>query len=232
MRELFAYKGEVLCSLLLKLVRCQIGMGKKDSFSRAQQRWKRIKKCRGFAGQIGGWDDRDHHQANILALWETEEDYQVFMREHHDEIYYKTKQEGTFQSIEVQTFDVLEHFSHGNFCEAWKEAKVLRVTLYKVIPEQTHLFVETQAKFANPSLVNCTGMLGLYVAYQDNTFLVVSLWDHMENHEDYMLHTFQHLREQTKSERYITYVKGSLLHIEKNWIVNPNKRIRKAKFLG
>lgn len=212
--------------MLLKFISCQIGMGKKDVFSRAQQRWKKIQKCKGFAGQIGGWNDRDDHQANILALWETNEDYQVFMAKEHDIIYEKTRQEGTYQSIQVQTFEVLEKLSQASFRESWREAKVLQVTLCKVKPEQVNVFLEILEKNTIPSLSSCVGMLGLCVAYHENTFLVVSLWDHMINLENFILHDLQHLREGSESHQYITYVKGTLLHIEKNWIVHPKKRIR------
>ncbi|SDY99854.1 DUF4937 domain-containing protein [Thermoactinomyces sp. DSM 45892] len=219
--------------MLLKFIQCHVKINNKNAFSKAQQKWKEIRKSKGFKGQIGGWGDRDRQQATILSLWDTEENYQTFMREKHDSIYDKIKQKDIFQSMEVQTFQVIKHSLNIDINKIWKEASVVQAILCKVVPEQAHRFIETQEKMIVPNVSSFEGVLGMCLGRKDSTFLVVSFWDRMVNHENYMLHAFQHFREQTESEsgEYLTHAKGSLLHIEKKWIVNPKKYIRKLRNL-
>ena len=87
--------------MLVKWIVCTVAPDKRDLFSQAQAKWGDLRHVPGFLGQVGGWRVGDPSKACILALWENEELYKEFMEKHHDPIYEKTNQRGTYEGIKV-----------------------------------------------------------------------------------------------------------------------------------
>lgn len=87
--------------MLIKIIRCTTSETKKQLFSEAQTRWRKISDVKGFVAQFGGWNQNNPLEAVILGCWEDEAAYRRFMRDAHDEIYQYTSQTGTFDAIQV-----------------------------------------------------------------------------------------------------------------------------------
>ncbi|MEC0139583.1 YdbC family protein [Paenibacillus macerans] len=91
------------CFMLIKWVTCTVASAKKEAFSQAQSRWSLLSQVPGFIAQIGGWKRKgDVLEAHIFGFWETAELYREFMDIFHDEIFPKTGQPGTYESISVR----------------------------------------------------------------------------------------------------------------------------------
>jgi heme-degrading monooxygenase HmoA len=92
--------------MLLKWIRCEVDEEKKAAFSAAQEKWRDLKGCPGFLAQIGGWNVAKSQEACILAFWENLDFYQSFMSDKHDEIFERSRQEGTYHKISVDIVKV------------------------------------------------------------------------------------------------------------------------------
>ena len=91
---------------VLKLIRCKSAEQKLQAFSEAQAKWAPLQNVSGFIRQWGGWmETEDGPEAVVLVLWKSKHDYLNFMAEHHDEIYERTHQKGTFESINITLFE-------------------------------------------------------------------------------------------------------------------------------
>lgn len=89
--------------MLIKWVACTVTSTKKEAFSQAQSRWSSLSQVPGFIAQIGGWERKgDVLKAHIFGFWETAKSYREFMDISHDEIFHKTAQHGTYESISVR----------------------------------------------------------------------------------------------------------------------------------
>ncbi|GLH62971.1 hypothetical protein PG301_08100 [Parageobacillus sp. G301] len=98
--------------MLLKWIRCEVEEEKKALFSAAQEKWRDLKGCPGFLGQIGGWNIAKPQEACILAFWENLDFYQSFMSDKHDEIFERSRQEGTYYKTSLIEEFVEKLISH------------------------------------------------------------------------------------------------------------------------
>jgi len=91
---------------VLKLIRCKSAGQKLRAFSEAQAKWAPLQNVSGFIRQWGGWVETENGQeAVVLVLWKSKQDYLNFMADHHDAIYERTNQKGTFESINITLFE-------------------------------------------------------------------------------------------------------------------------------
>ncbi|MFC1285291.1 YdbC family protein [Bacillus paralicheniformis] len=91
---------------MLKLIRCKSAEQQLQAFSEAQAKWAPLQYVSGFIRQWGGWvETEDGPEAVVLVLWKSKRDYLNFMAEHHDAIYERTNQKGTFESINITLFE-------------------------------------------------------------------------------------------------------------------------------
>ncbi|MCJ2148530.1 DUF4937 domain-containing protein [Bacillus sp. B19-2] len=91
---------------VLKLIRCKSAEQQLQAFSEAQAKWAPLQYVSGFIRQWGGWmETEDGPEAVVLVLWKSKRDYLNFMAEHHDAIYERTNQKGTFESINITLFE-------------------------------------------------------------------------------------------------------------------------------
>jgi heme-degrading monooxygenase HmoA len=113
--------------MLLKWIRCEVDEEKKTAFSAAQEKWRDLKGCPGFLGQIGGWNAAETQEACILAFWENLNFYQSFMSDKHDEIFEQSGQKGTYQKISVDIVEVKQSINHMSMTEVLQKSKMLYV---------------------------------------------------------------------------------------------------------
>ncbi|WP_319593060.1 YdbC family protein [Bacillus paralicheniformis] len=91
---------------MLKLIRCKLAEKQLQAFSEAQAKWAPLQYVSGFIRQWGGWaETEDGPEAVVLVLWKSKRDYLNFMADHHDAIYERTNQKGTFESINITLFE-------------------------------------------------------------------------------------------------------------------------------
>ncbi|SIR84250.1 protein of unknown function [Peribacillus simplex] len=90
--------------MLMKWIKCQVNEENKRSFSKAQERWRELRHCAGFMGQIGGWNRNEPYEAGILSVWKDLHSYQSFMQHQHDEIFGKSDQGSTYTNISVDIY--------------------------------------------------------------------------------------------------------------------------------
>ncbi|TYR79314.1 DUF4937 domain-containing protein [Priestia megaterium] len=87
--------------MLTKIIKGSIPANKKSSFSYTQQHWAALAHVDGFIGQLGGWNVEDETDACIIGLWDSEDSYQEFMKQTHDSIFYSSKQDQTYTTLDV-----------------------------------------------------------------------------------------------------------------------------------
>ncbi|MDE1361635.1 hypothetical protein CHCC20488_0308 [Bacillus paralicheniformis] len=91
---------------VLKLIRCKPAGQQLHAFSEAQAKWAPLQNVSGFIRQWGGWMETENGPgALVLVLWKSKRDYLNFMADHHDAIYERTNQKGTFESINITLFE-------------------------------------------------------------------------------------------------------------------------------
>ncbi len=95
----------IRCELMLiKRISCKVKEGHQDLFYDCQKQWGTLSQVKGFIGQLGGWSDHKQSTACIYAFWESQQDYQYFMDEIHDQIFAASGQGNTYTSIEIDFF--------------------------------------------------------------------------------------------------------------------------------
>ncbi|KXZ22937.1 YdbC family protein [Bacillus nakamurai] len=115
--------------MLIKKVICHVAAFQAEEFSKAQSKWRELSKVKGFIKQAGGWrtDEDGHLTAVIVGVWENRQYYEEFMAHSHDQIFANTKQNDTFQSINVE------------LCEADDVHEIFRQLDLRFEPEWTVL---------------------------------------------------------------------------------------------
>lgn len=91
--------------MILKWIVCTVQEKKKEKFSDAQEKWSVLEHAKGFQWQIGGWSAAG--EACILACWENQKSYDIFMETIHDRIYLQTNQGKTYDDISVALYDAI-----------------------------------------------------------------------------------------------------------------------------
>jgi hypothetical protein len=116
--------------MLLKWIICDTDADKKTSFSLAQEEWKTLKRVEGFIAQTGGWCVSEEPKAGILAFWNSETDYQHFMKNRHDKIYEKSNQQQTYTNISVHLYGSIDHVTKEELSAILTMSERLYVTAF------------------------------------------------------------------------------------------------------
>jgi hypothetical protein len=87
--------------MILKRITCKVKEGQKEKFYEHQKQWKPLSEWKVFLGQIGGWSVKQPLTAYVYAFWENQADYDQFMEEEHDQIFVKSGQKSSYESIDV-----------------------------------------------------------------------------------------------------------------------------------
>ncbi|RKL66561.1 hypothetical protein CR203_14835 [Salipaludibacillus neizhouensis] len=85
--------------MIIKRISCKVREENKDVFYKHQKQWKSLSDAKGFLGQVGGWDIKQPLTACVYSCWRNLEDYQHFMKEEHDKIFFNSGQENTYESF-------------------------------------------------------------------------------------------------------------------------------------
>jgi Domain of unknown function (DUF4937 len=206
--------------LLLKLISCQVGIGKKDIFNLGQAAWSQLNTIPGFLGQIGGWDTKDNNIAHIISLWKDTESYQYFMNNVHDEMYGNSPQAPSIQNIEVETFEISNPLPDANeeIADYLTDSSCIRME-----QSQSNKLQRVDLTQMRIPLMVSTGKVGKVLfeeSYkQENLFLTVTGWDSLEDEEWYQANKFPELFQAANVNVYTVQTKGFFFVAEKDWIV-------------
>ena len=187
-------------------------------------KWGDLRYVPGFLGQLGGWNVQDPSEACILAFWENEEMYKEFMEKHHDPIYEKTNQRGTFDGIKVTACRSIADIPglYDHMLLSLPEASLLRVTDQTLFTGHRERFLAKQQEIWNPGMKQSGGLLAgeLGEALHDpNRILVATLWESEAAHQTYCDETLPLLHEKAHIEEDIEQVTGRVVRLEPSWLV-------------
>ncbi len=177
--------------MFIKWIVCEVEGDQKLSFSKAQEKWRKMATAKGFLCQTGGWDVDNPNLACIITFWETKADLDFFMNSFHDEIFYENRQENTYKSINISYFKTkLEMQGEASSLKKviWK-SHFLRIADCLVMPDKTKHFEKVQKEIWMPGMKESAGMLGGFFSEEANTkrrYLVSTFWNNEENHATYV----------------------------------------------
>lgn len=211
--------------MIFKWIHCKVASDNKEAFSKAQSKWNAIAKAKGFVGQLGGWDTKDTFSAYIISLWEDQESFNNFMRNLHDEIVANNNQNKTYLQCNVNFFDPILPMpgKYQDLASSISESKYMRVADCYVKANKVSHFKEVQKKIWIPEMAKSKGMLGgqFSVDRNNNRFLVTTLWDSEENHNEYVKQKVSTLRETANVTDDLEKIKGHFVKLESSWMVLP-----------
>ena len=119
--------------MLVKWIVCEVAPESRDTFSQAQEQWRRLEGVDGFRGQFGGWDTRNTsqscHIACIVGLWRDSDLYRDFMSNVHDPIVAASGRAATYISAATALFELQFDIpgSRANLRYAISDSQFLRV---------------------------------------------------------------------------------------------------------
>ncbi|MEZ9820477.1 DUF4937 domain-containing protein [Shewanella sp. 10N.286.45.A1] len=215
--------------MIAKFINCQVIPSLKSTFSEGQACWQRTAESDGFIAQSGGWQK---NSAIILALWESKNAADRFMKFAHDAIAEETQQQGSYSSIEVDYFtrvlEVAANNCHAKVnsgftsCNAIKahvnSAQFIHISRGEVLASNTAAFIEQQSKTLASAMTGPTGMLtGLLLRSNKHPqqFMLVSYWLNELSHQR-ALHNQQYAI--TEQNPMIASIVDFQINIEPNWL--------------
>lgn len=212
--------------MIIKRIICKVKESERATFYEYQKQWKSLSKLKGFLGQIGGWNNKQHLTACIYSFWESEIDYQEFMEKEHDHIFINSGQESTYESINVSLFEEKLRIPRPeeNIVNIIRSSNYIRVALSKVKEHKMKHFVDIQEKVWNAEMQKSEGMLGgTFAAYQkqNNEFLVLTGWKSENFHQNYMMENFPELLKKAKPKDDVWKLIGEQFKVEEAWRVYP-----------
>jgi Domain of unknown function (DUF4937 len=174
-------------SLMIKWIVCDVAPTRRVEFSRAQELWAVLRAEDGFVCQVGGWDEKSHDTAGVLAVWKDAEAYERFMRDHHDAIVRTSGQQDTYRSVRVATGpSILEMRGDRDWVEVLLTASVLTVADCVVLSGHEHHFRRVQEHVWSPGMAGVDGMLGgLFSQVGERRYLATTGWRDARSHERY-----------------------------------------------
>jgi hypothetical protein len=212
--------------MILKWIRVSVPDGSRDAFSKAQEQWIALREVSGFLGQLGGWSERTKGEACILAWWKDETSYRAFMTHEHDVIVGRSRQDLTYESIDVlllwERLRMPGQFASPT--DAVADAGFLRVADCLLKPERVEPFAVAQKEIWIKGMAPVEGMLGgsySEVLSMSRHILVFSLWSSAETHREYELNVMPELRKAAKVSDDLSYLTGVFVKLEPTWSVSP-----------
>jgi hypothetical protein len=210
--------------MILKWIRCAVADESRDAFSRAQEQWSDLIGVNGFRGQVGGWSERSHGEACILAWWQDDAAYHAFMQNEHNAIVGQSRQETTYDSCEILLLKETLRMP-GRYADpvaAVTEAGFLRVADCLLKPDRIQPFTAAQKEIWIKGMEPVDGMLGgSYCEVQNipRHVLVFSLWSSIETHRTYEVDIMPGLRKRAQVSEDLSYLTGVFVKLESRWSV-------------
>jgi heme-degrading monooxygenase HmoA len=196
-------------------MRC--GVVDQTGFDRGQRRWAVLRQQAGFRGQGGGWSRAQPGVAHLFAFWDDRSTYDGFMAAGHDGI--AQALHGTYELLAVRLFEHRLDVKVG-FEPHFTDADLLRVALCKVRPGRVEHFTQMQERVWNPAMAGSPGMLrGSFGQGEDDSFLVLSMWDTATEHAKYREGAVSRLSERAELDSDVLSVTGDVVDVVQDWTV-------------
>ena len=214
--------------MFIKSIVCSVSKSLKKEFSLAQEKWIGIKSIKGFIIQLGGWNLNDGTQACIISIWESETALKYFMKNLHDQIESKNKQDQFYSSIIVNHFNSILAIegNSSTFKDAINNAKFLRIAECTVSNDKIKHFEEIQKNVWIPGMKSVNGMLGGFFSKSVkniNKYFVSTFWDSRENHKNYVNNILPRLRERADMVNDLEVITEKQIQLFDSWkIINEN----------
>jgi hypothetical protein len=208
--------------VLVKWMVCKVLPHERVKFSLAQEEWIALKEVNGFIGQIGGWDLIEKNCACILALWEDMDTYNHIMKQAHDEIFLKFKQNKYYESISVTLYECLFNIQGINrhFYDSIHTGKFMSVTDATVHDSFKENFIKVQKEMWNSGNGSASGMYsGVISDTLENKFLISILWKNQLSHQKQVETKIQFFRDQPDPENPLKSINNRIINLEPKWNV-------------
>ncbi|WTD39734.1 YdbC family protein (plasmid) [Streptomyces sp. NBC_01643] len=210
----------------IKWISCEVPVATRERFSGAQRAWSTISDQPGLIGQVGGWDPATD-RAHLLGLWTGAEAYKCFMRDRHDAVTARNRQDDSYTAIEIATGEVLIEMAgdSANLCHALEHATLLRVADCSLLPGREEHFIDVQRRIWAPGMAAAGGMLaGAFIRLEPRRYLVTTLWSDAAAHQHYSTQHLPALRSRAAPENDLQSITGHALPLEADWRVLPEER--------
>lgn len=177
--------------MYIKWIVCDVKKNLRQEFSFAQQKWETTKNATGFIGQVGGWNLKNNYEACLVSFWTKKESLLGFMKNLHDEIFFKNQQKKTYEAVSVTYFkSKLDMPGAANdLVDAIEKAKLVRIADCLVKTKKVRHFENVQKTIWIPEMKKAKGMLGGKFSLAEdkiNRYLVTTFWDSVKNHRNHV----------------------------------------------
>lgn len=211
--------------MIFKWIHCKVHSEKRNYFSDAQSKWGSMCDTPGFIGQFGGWDLNDIESACIISLWKDQSSFNYFMNNIHDSIIKDSGQAMTYYECNVDFFDPVIPMpgKYRDIVSAIPEGNFLRVADCIVKSDKISHFKDVQKKIWIPEMQDVRGMMGgqFSVKFDENRYLVTTLWDTEGNHTEYANQKIPLLRKKADVSNDLETIIGRIIKLEPSWLVLP-----------
>lgn len=216
--------AEMAKAMIAKFIVCRCSAAQRAPFELAQIQWNALSGAPGFCGQFGGWSQAEEPLAVILGLWQSQDHYQHFMRDIHDQIYDASDPGRIYEELSTTLFDqIFAVPGQLDFMtNALSQARFLRIADCQVREDRRRSFIEAQQRVWNPGMAESEDFLaGAFCVHQSDgfRFLVASLWRSEEAHERYQETLFPELHRASGVKQDCESVKGYKVPLVLNWVV-------------
>lgn len=209
--------------MLIKWIKCQVDEKSKLPFSDGQERWSKLKKSKGFLGQIGGWDKNKALEAGIISFWKDSYSYNKFMENQHDDIFENSNQRNTYQNISVKIYEKMFDISSTDITRFLSDGNLLRIADCCVDINKQPDFEQKQKEVWNKGMTDSSGMLaGVFCRSQkqNEMYLVASLWENNHSHQWYVDNKLPSLIQNSGVKDPAIRISGNLIEINPKWVVS------------
>ncbi len=176
--------------MYIKWIVCDVKKDKIQEFSLAQEKWIKTTSADGFIAQTGGWNLKNKTEACIISFWDSKEHLDYFMRDLHDKIFDKNKQNEAYNSIVVSHFNgkLSLKGKSTSLTNTIQISRFLRVSDCYLNPGKSEYFEKVQKEIWVSEMQNSKGMLNGVVSKEPKNnlrCLVSTFWESVENHNYY-----------------------------------------------
>ncbi len=211
--------------MFIKLVRAVVHREHRNQFADGQRAWAAVRDQPGFAGQFGGWAQKQAEEAWIQAVWLSPRHYQRFMNTAHDGLAAVQAQAGAIAQLTNLLFvtraSIPGCMPHA--CRALAQTAVLRLTITRAKPGQIDALQQAQRRIWNPALAAAPGLLAGCFGQALNhhgTFLIALLWSDPQAVRRFDDEFLPDLRDRARPARYCAPLLNRSVSIVKDWVVS------------
>ncbi len=211
--------------MFIKWIVCEVPYAFRREFSKAQEKWSRIKEVKGFIGQAGGWDEQDGNDACILSLWRDPDSHEYFMKRTHDIIFFDTHQSRYYNRLDIQFFELMYEMipPMSPIASALIDAKMLRVDIFK----SEHTGRGQIEQLSNTWMIDMKNkreiLIGAFLRNIANPseLMLVSFWKSGHSHKRSLDEIFPALKIMIRNTASFTHLKSRQVHLQEYWKILP-----------